>query len=332
MSKNSFRVYCLGGCGLNISTQLSLPNDITYLPNSYIGRVDTSESNVITNNDSLLFLIPGVDGSGKKQSFTYAVAVPYIDAILLEQPPKDFNVVVFSLGGGTGSVLGPLIIKELLTRKIPVVGIVVESTGSLIESENCLRALASLQSVSQSVVKKPIAISIHKNGKSIPEQQINSIITDEIKALAMLTSGANKGLDTKDIENWLNFPLTTKVSPQLVELVIGFAGKDTPYVVQNDLKAISVASLLTTREDGEVDKELDTLALYQTVGHSPKITQDSTSVSVSSIHCILTTSYLANRINNLKQTVILYEEEQKAIIEEKTMEFGLDINTDGFCF
>lgn len=84
--------------------------------------IDTSRSNLTPEiPEEKIYILDNTDGSGKVRRENHAQISSSIKHILQSQQPGEFNIVVFSASGGSGSVLGPLIVSELLARGLPVV-------------------------------------------------------------------------------------------------------------------------------------------------------------------------------------------------------------------
>ena len=96
------RLYGAGGAGINIVSHYtgrqSEPGCAEIMP----ALVDTSRSNLKNREmpkDST-YLVEGLDGSGKIRAENHAEISKTIKQILVQIPPTDFNIVVFSASGG----------------------------------------------------------------------------------------------------------------------------------------------------------------------------------------------------------------------------------------
>jgi len=137
MSSGKIRIYGCGGAGINLTSHfINLPADGNYAE-VLAAMVDTSRSNISTDiAEDLCYILPEVDGSGKVRKENHEVIGGVVKQILLQHKPEDLNVVVFSGSGGSGSVIGPLITKELLSREHSVICVMVGSDESAITCTN----------------------------------------------------------------------------------------------------------------------------------------------------------------------------------------------------
>ncbi len=324
--KNSLNLYGIGGAGINILNNINLPSDAAGFPNSHFIIIDTSKSNISRKTNNLkTFLLPGVDGAGKNRKFTYDIGKEYINKILLEHPPKDFNIIVFGLSGGTGSVLGPLLIEELLARGETVIGMGIISTASAKETSNAFNTIGTLQNISLYKVKKPIVISFYENNSTTSRLIVDEQIETNIRALAMLVSGMNSELDKQDIIHWLNYHQSCNVSYQLVDLLIYLFDKEIK--LPKELTGISVANLLRNKND----TELNIGQQYSCVGFCGNATLDATTHDIPSMHFIVNNQYMEARVNNLQQIINSFKEAEEKLQNVKIVEFKND-NDTGFLF
>lgn len=305
-SKNTLRIWGAGGAGANLLNLIDIPSDATGFPDTKYTIVDTSKSNLDKDQSSKsnVYLIPGVDGSGKERRFAHAVAAEHIDQILLDNPIADFNIIIFSLSGGSGSVIGPLLLEALIKRGHSVVALVITSTASAIEAKNAHDTIGTLQNLSTKKLKKPIAISFHENSPKTNRQSVDDIIINSVKSLALLVSGANHELDKKDINKWLHFD---KIPPHLVDLIIYLSDGDQKLI--ENVTAISIANLLP-------DKQVQELSLgqqYSCVGYCPMSTQEATVHKIPSMHFILTNQFLADRVLNITSVVNDYKKAEEIL-------------------
>lgn len=245
---DKMRVYGAGGCGTNIVSgyvnAAKEKNAAQILP----VIIDTSRSNIESHIPSdICFLLEGVDGSGKLRAENYAKISDSIKQLLLKFKPTEFNVVLFSGSGGSGSVYGPLIASELIARGETVVCIVVGSDESYITANNTMNTLKSLEGISRKT-GKPVVMHYRHNPRGKPRTEVDHEIRFAISALAIMASRQNKALDTMDIHNWINFDKVTSVKPRLACLEI-FVGNETPW---DKYSPISVASIYKNPDEPSI--------------------------------------------------------------------------------
>ncbi|QVD49114.1 hypothetical protein LUCX_44 [Xanthomonas phage vB_XciM_LucasX] len=245
--KGILRLYGAGGAGINVIGSWNSMDkaSIDGTAECRVAYLDTSRSNLPVNvNEDNLFLIEDVDGSGKVRAENHQEISRSIKAMIQKHTPGDLNVVAFSASGGSGSVIGPLVMTALAEAGHPVVGLVIGSEESAITSKNTLNTLKSLDNMSR---KKglPLVISYAHNSADTPRSKVDNDCRFLLASLAVLASRQNRELDTKDLANWINFPKVTSVEPQLSLLHVYRKAED----VDAASSPISVASLLKTPDD-----------------------------------------------------------------------------------
>lgn len=311
-SANTVRVYGCGGAGVNIASGYEKANKDTK-DDVEVSYIDTSRSNLTTDvKDNQVFILDNVDGSGKVRAENHQEIANVTKKILLQFEPAQMNLVLFSGSGGSGSVLGPLIVSELLSKGENVIAMVVGSQESVITAQNTMNTLKSLESVSKSK-DKPVVMFYQQNDRK--RSEVNEVFELGISSIAILSSRKNKELDSKDISNLLYFNKTTSVSSQLAYLDI-----------YNDLAQansvedpIAVASLYKN-EDME---HLSTIPEYSCVGYFP----DSVN-GIENLHYIINVETIPKIVKQLKTTLDKYENQKASRVQQASLLNESDNVTD----
>lgn len=256
----TLRLYGAGGAGTNI---IGSWNDMDGTSDQgtakcLIAYADTSRSNLPAEvDDSKVFLLADKDGSGGVRRENHTDIGRNVPGLIQKHPPGDLNVVAFSASGGSGSVFGPLIIKELIKAKAPVVAIVIGSEESAIRRANTLNTLKSLDNIArQSGV--PVVIAYFHNSPDTKRSEVDTRCRYTLATLAVLASRRNRELDMADLSHWLEFTKVTAVEAQLSLLHV----YDTPENVDAASNPISVASLLKDADQ----KSYSVMPEYSTTG------------------------------------------------------------------
>ena len=222
--KGTIKLYLCGGASCNIGKQIYDIKAADGFANIESCFIDTSLSNLLDTNSKIqekdTYILEGVDGSGKWRKENAEDIKNNIKAILHKFTPTDMNIVMFSLSGGSGSVLGPLLVKELMSKNQTVVCVVIGSEESKISVENTVKTLQSLDHISRNQVRKPIVVSLWHNSKQTPRHENDSAIKQTITALSILASRENHELDTADVANFINFDKVTTVKEGISLLYI----------------------------------------------------------------------------------------------------------------
>ena len=214
-------IYAAGGGGTNLGHQLEQEGSSSCAAEYKVCYIDTSLSNIKYKDiDSKNYsVIEGVDGSGKVRKENVAVINESIGKILLKHQPEMLNIIVATGEGGSGSVIMPLLHKELLSRGEMVVSIMIGGEDSAISTMNTMNTIKSLDAVARSV-GKPVVCSYVHNLPGKPRSVADSLVKSYVAALAILGSGMNDEMDTSDIRNFLDYSKVTDLDPTLVTLNI----------------------------------------------------------------------------------------------------------------
>lgn len=238
------RIFGCGGCGINLAKILLAQKGLEGMADLDVSLIDTSYSNVTDKDQDKFFLISEEgEGSGKVRRDNAGTISDNIRSCLMTHEAAGFNVVIFSASGGSGSVIGPLLMKELLDREIPVIGIVVGSSESSITATNTLNTIKSLSALGQQC-DKPMVISYTHNSRDVKRSEVDEIATATALSLAVLNSQRNDELDQRDVRNWVFYNHGTSVNAQLSILEVC----RTEDAAKKVGAPISVASLLTDKD------------------------------------------------------------------------------------
>lgn len=261
------RVFCCGGAGINVGLELKAFDQSQKLPDVaeiHAVYVDTSRSNLARARHNVsadqCYLIEGLDGSGKIRSENHEVIQQHARSIIQEHRPMDLNVVVSSGSGGSGSVLAPVLVRELLDRGLPTVVFVIGSTTTRLEIENTLKTLKSYDAIAN-MTKVPVVAVYLENSEATPHHEVDREIIFNILSLSILFSRQNRELDSRDLLNWVRHDKATSFGPRLSALTI-YDGRYPDKDLKTLGNIISVATIVSSREQAI----LPVIPEYQCVG------------------------------------------------------------------
>lgn len=207
-SRNTVSIYGCGGTGINIVSQLMKKN-LTGLADVKAHFVDTSRSNFgsIAGNtfrDEDCYIIPGAtDGSGKERSTNYAPIARAIPDVLVSHPAGDLNILVFSGGGGSGSVIGPKLAEELLRQKKPTVFFVVGSAENSQTTRNTMDTWQTLNGIAKK--NEATAVVFYEdNGAVAQDHNVDTQMVLGLLSILDLYSGDHDRLDSSDVHRFFN--------------------------------------------------------------------------------------------------------------------------------
>lgn len=224
----NIRVFAAGGCGSNIGKQLIAEKMVSQSYPGFatieVAFLDTSDSNLRNVNPELVHLIENRDGSGKMRTTNVDEISRQVRSILQKFSPMDLNIVISSASGGSGSVFAPLVVQELLNEDKLTVVILIGSTDSVIEHQNTVRTIMSMESMSLRT-KKPVPVIYFQNETDLSRSAINNEVLKTIAYLAILFSRQNEELDSADLQNFLYYDRVSTLPPRLVGLEINVGTK-----------------------------------------------------------------------------------------------------------
>lgn len=283
-------VYACGGMGINAGAYFNGATEEPNCANIEVAYIDTSRSNLKQDfNKENIFILDNVDGSGKVRKENHKEVSNVVKQILLQHEPAEFNVVVFSASGGSGSVIGPLLLSELLERNKNAVCVVVGSDESIITAQNTLNSLKSLESISKKT-KLPVVMYYEQNDQEKKRSDVDTQVHLVISTLAILSSKKNREMDTQDIANWVKFNKTTSVVPQLSLLEVF----TDPKVAESVKDPISIASVYASDQIATlkcIPEYIATGFLTEPVQHFDQL------------HFIITTDPISRIVNRVKETL-----------------------------
>lgn len=268
----TIRVFACGGGGINIGKEyLSFHEGHSAdIANFELACIDTSDSNLDDRLIEKTWLFNDLDGSGKIRNSNDKTIAKAVPDILRKFKPADLNIVIFTASGGTGSVAGPLILKQLLEDGHVAVGVVTGSYESIKTAENTIGTMKTLDAISRAV-NKPVVIQFGMNRPDVPRSAVDKEAHLMIASLAMLCSRRNHGLDTADIKSFIFFNQSTDVPAQLARIHV----YDTIKGFEAKLKdPISVAYLKRDQDDPQPN----VFAPYSCDGFMPSVAQAGTSL------------------------------------------------------
>lgn len=225
MSKRVTRIYACGGGAINITADLPDYRDIKGFSDTMVSRIDTSASNLTTNMPgSSVYLLEGADGSGMERAHNYEPVCAALDQILAKHQPADFNIVIFTASGGSGSVIGPVICGELLKRNAPVLAMVIGTTGCKQQTTNSINTYKSLWGVTEAA-RAPLAMLYFEVDQNNSQRDIDAAVLGSLTSLLNLLDSENTKIDSKDLTNFLRYTNVHKADVGLVAMEI-FLGDD----------------------------------------------------------------------------------------------------------
>lgn len=220
----SVSVIAAGGCGQNILKSILKSNPQFDVEIGY-RIIDTSASNVNGLN-GIPFDAIGELGSGKDRGKNLDAIQKYIDTHPdLFKQASDITFILFSLAGGSGSVIAPLLAHRILrnsNRCVVLVGVVDSSS-----ERDCINSINTVRSFASSAEKNghyfPIMLF---NNHGVGRFAVNKTAAQRvIEMIDLLTSKEIDEIDYNDKMHYLR-PTSMKCPPGLYLLSVTATDSD----------------------------------------------------------------------------------------------------------
>lgn len=322
------KMYCAGGCAANIAKKLEAyrgkeSNGFASLDCVYI---DTSRSNhdSIIPEDRIYHINhdntdKNVDGSGKKRDTNAALIQDRVKEILLQFKPTEFNIVLHSASGGSGSVIAPTLVSEMLDNDIPVIVIIVGSRDSRIEVNNTINTMKSYESIAR-MRDKPVIAAYYENNTDNSRAATDSDVQNMIAILSVILSKENKELDSSDLKNWLDYTRVTSFPPRLSFLTLF----NKEVVMRKGETIISVCTLV----DKNASASLELPVEYQTVGFVDETNLERLNLTYPT-HSAIIGGAFNGLINSLTKRLEEYDAVRKSINDRQILVGGEKATSSG---
>lgn len=286
--KGRITLFACGGAGINIAKSIESFRGAQELGMATITPIyiDTSLSNSKGLPEEFTWVFQGMDGSGKVRAENYQEITRHVRGILQKFPPDDLAIVLSSAHGGSGSVIAPSLVSELLEAGTPTVVITIGGTDSALEIKNTLNTLKSYEGVAQKR-ETPVVMAYFQNSKETPRASVDRSAVEMISSLMTVFSSENSELDSMDLANFLRFDkVTSYKQPRVVGLVRYLADQTESMDDVTTGNVISVVSLLKPGASLDLSFTPD----YQAIGYLPeKISQRLLDISPLSLVTLAST-------------------------------------------
>jgi hypothetical protein len=306
------KIYAVGGMGINVGKQFVKYDGKEAEGFATIETVfiDTSKSNVGQDiPEKNLYLVEGLDGSGKVRASNYQALVDCSKDILLKHRPGNVNVLLHSAGGGSGSTASPVLASELLARGELVIVACTGSTSSRIETENTLKTLKSYEAIAQKR-ETPLICIYRENNSEKPRSVVDAELQQMVIILAAIFSGQNKELDQSDLRNFLNYHKVTSYPAKLSQLEIFTHGINLP----KGHTLVSLATLFNEKTSPEVELHPE----YQATGWIHPEAEAALNVALP-VHAAVISGHFNGVAERLTKRLESFDEVRKTIVEKSIL-------------
>lgn len=246
-----------GGAGINLAR--SFLTDPRLTKTLYF---DTSMTNTRRGEDVHIFA--NGSGSGSHRAENAALIEREVTQLSDEElgiTDSDHNVaiVISSLGGGSGSVINPLLLRDYVRRGIRVIGVFVADTSSSVTAKNNHKTLQTLTSICKNNnIYLPCIMATNDHADS--RTQINEAITLMVSDLIDLLTQPVYEVDRNDRLNWVNPTKIVDSSPGIKFISITSSHKfDNPKIILGAQSKEMVDSMLIlqSQDNDAIDRKSD---------------------------------------------------------------------------
>ena len=195
-TKITAQIFGAGGCGKTAAIRYSKVN--TY--NKKITTIDTSGvTEDIPGVESIR--IEGLNGSGKYRRENIAPITSFFVKYTDSKSFEPVNIIIFSLSGGSGSVIGPLLVKEIFRQKKIAIVLGVIDTDSEIDTINASNTIKTIDSLASDYkAYLPVVLFDNNKGRSAVDDAVDLIMNN----ISIILDVPYIGLDAQDRVKFLN--------------------------------------------------------------------------------------------------------------------------------
>lgn len=217
----------------------------------------------------------------------------------------------------SGSVAGPTLVSEMLSRKIPTIVVCIGNTSSRIETENTSKTLKGYEVIAKKR-DMPVIMAYKENSTDNPRAKVDNDIQTLIVLLTVIFSGDNKELDGSDLRNFLDYTKVTTFNAKLCFFDL-FSEK---IELSRDQNLVTLVTLV----DDETPSEVDVLNEYQAVGYIHDEAKKNMTIPLP-IHAAIIDGHFPSVLNKLEGRLNVYKEMEGARVT-KTILSGNESATD----
>lgn len=207
----SVSVIGCGGCGVNLTQKFVKQYGPLEHINYYL--IDTSYSNFDEELNIPLLIVKGTNGSGKYRAENFDKIKEFLGTKLVEQNIlSDINIIIFSASGGSGSVIGPVLLREIVRQKKLCIVITLADMLSQTDIVNSLNTLKTIDNITKQLnMYLPLTLFSNEKGRMTADKGI----LVHLKRLCHIFTSQCKEIDVTDKLNFLRpnklFPSDTKI-------------------------------------------------------------------------------------------------------------------------
>lgn len=326
VTKGKINVVGCGGTGANVVSRIEELASKNYDGFADISTyyVDTSVSNLIGTDipREKFYQIDGKEGSGAIRSENSAEIKDSAPTIAHKICGADLIILVASAGGGSGSVISPLLARILMDKDQQFIVFLVGSAETVTYARNTKKTIESFDGAVQTK-NKSLTLAYFQNSAAMKRADVDRRIFNMISSLAVLYSRQNKEMDPQDLRNWLRFERATSSEAQLS--VLNIIGNQEEHFVPGNL--LSLATLTTDDLDTNFGNEL---VEYQTIGYFQA--KDDEMRQKLPLHFTISDGILREVTDDLDKMLEKFGEAKQAAPKKKPLANVAKLDEDGMSY
>lgn len=239
-----------GGAGANLVRPFVNDHRINKLY-----RFDTSLTNV--KGDEKVNILTNGSGSGSNRAENAADIQREIDKLSDKHlGVNDVAIVVFSLGGGSGSVVGPLLLREYCRKGVRPIAVLIADTTSAVSAKNTLNTLKTITAIANNNGLY-IPVLLFTNDNVNRRGAVDELVLTHVSTLIALLTSPTYEVDRNDRLNWINSSKVSNASSGVKIIKLSTEGlKTNPEIVLGAESTEMVDSLLILLKNA--DEAIDT--------------------------------------------------------------------------
>lgn len=284
MENNTVYLHVCGGGAYSIANQIKdkILGNTPDFPKVVTNYIDTTEINIKSDFlKTTFFKIESVlTGDNHEVSGSGGDRANHIDSKVagvreyvnknkfLTAKADEYHIVLFTCGGGSGSTIGPALVRELKSKGMTVIAFCVADSSTIMTASNSISTLAGIDKMMRAI-KVSLPIFYYDNGSitnkniTASEEYVNGMILSDMNLLLAFLSTSKTDIDNADMHLFLD---QTKYSgkyasePGIMEMLV----VNDQYAVSQD-SDIQVTMCRTLLREGE-ESQLKVDVLQRKVG------------------------------------------------------------------
>ncbi len=252
--RGNMYVYGLGGAGINVVNDIKdvLPNLGDKFAHVELNLLDTTNKTIdnypdlkdrfykIESSKLGNVSIDGMAGERKNVEVVNEIkksVINYINQHEDRHGINNYHILIFSGSGGSGNLIGTLMLKSMLEKDFNVIPVVIGDSSTLLNVTNTINTIAGLNNVAKQLnIALPIVYFDNStDGICTPETEklVNKNILKLLTIMSIYLSGHVHDIDHQDMNNFLlpSRYKTFTVQPGLYNLTVKTKSLVEPNVI-----------------------------------------------------------------------------------------------------